>query len=77
MYFQGKDGYTKGWKLIDFGSACFVDSYDSYCRKFKINYSAPEVIKADEKNIRIKVDFTMDMFSFGLILYFLETGKFS
>ncbi|CAG8504900.1 20843_t:CDS:10 [Rhizophagus irregularis] len=74
MYFQEKDGYTESWKLIDFSAACFVGSYYSYNAKIKLNYSAPEVIIANEKKIKIKVDFTMDMFSFGLILYFLETG---
>lgn len=77
MYFQEKDGYTESWKLIDFSAACFVGSYYSYNAKIKLNYSAPEVIIANEKKIKIKVDFTMDMFSFGLILYFLETGNFS
>ncbi|PKY12319.1 kinase-like protein [Rhizophagus irregularis] len=74
MYFQEKDGHTESWKLIYFDTACFVDSYYSYNAKIKLNYSAPEVVIANEKKIKIKADFAMDMFSFGLILYFLETG---
>uniref|UniRef100_U9UD93 Protein kinase domain-containing protein n=1 Tax=Rhizophagus irregularis (strain DAOM 181602 / DAOM 197198 / MUCL 43194) TaxID=747089 RepID=U9UD93_RHIID len=74
MYFQEKDGHTESWKLIYFDTACFVGSYYSYNAKIKLNYSAPEVVIANEKKIKIKVDFAMDMFSFGLILYFLETG---
>ncbi|PKK71424.1 kinase-like protein [Rhizophagus irregularis] len=76
MYFQEKDGYTESWKLIDFDTACVVGSYYSYYTKIQMNYSAPEVIKAYEKKIKIKADFAMDMFSFGLILYLLETGDF-
>ncbi|PKY49984.1 kinase-like protein [Rhizophagus irregularis] len=74
MYFQEKDGYTESWKLIDFDTACFVGSYFLHYAKIKMNYSAPEVIRAYEKGIKIKADFAMDMFSFGLILYFLEIG---
>ncbi|CAB5186400.1 kinase-like protein [Rhizophagus irregularis] len=74
MYFQEKDGHTESWKLIYFDTACFVGSYYSYNAKIKLNYSAPEVVIANEKKIKIKADFAMDMFSFGLILYFLETG---
>ncbi|RGB28186.1 kinase-like domain-containing protein [Rhizophagus diaphanus] len=74
MYFQEKDGYTESWKLIDFDTACFIGSYFLHHAKIKMNYSAPEVIEAYDKEIEIKVDFAMDMFSFGLILYFLEIG---
>ncbi|RIA81591.1 kinase-like domain-containing protein [Glomus cerebriforme] len=73
MYFQEKDGYTENWKLIDFDTACFAGSYYA---KIKMNYSAPEVIRAHEEGIKIKADFTMDMFTFGLVLYFLEKGIF-
>jgi serine/threonine protein kinase len=71
MYFQENDGYTESWKLIDFDTACFVGSCYA---KFKMNYSAPEVIRAKEEGTKIKADFSMDMFSFGLVLYFIETG---
>ena len=76
MYFQEKDGYTESWKLIDFSAACFVGSYFLHHAKIKMNYSAPEVIEAYDKEIEIKADFAMDMFSFGLILYYLEIGNF-
>jgi serine/threonine protein kinase len=76
MYFQEKDGYTESWKLIDFSAARFVGSNYSYNAKIIMNYSAPEIIMAYEREIRVKADFAMDMFSFGLILYFLETGNF-
>jgi serine/threonine protein kinase len=71
MYFQEKDGYTENWKLIDFDTACFVNTDNV---KIKTNYSAPEVLRAYEEGAEIKANFAMDMFSFGLILYFLETG---
>ncbi|GES87218.1 kinase-like domain-containing protein [Rhizophagus clarus] len=71
MYFQEKDGNTENWKLIDFDRACFV-STDNV--KIKTNYSAPEVLRAYKEGTYIKASFEMDMFSFGLILYFLETG---
>ncbi|CAG8568541.1 13370_t:CDS:10 [Funneliformis mosseae] len=70
MYFQEKDG--ERWKLIDFDDACFVGS--SNYVTFITNYSAPEVIKAYDKGIEIEANFAMDMFSFGLVLYYLETG---
>ena len=73
MYFQERDGYAESWKLIDFDAACFAGSDDV---KITMNYSAPEVIRAREKNEEIKAEFAMDMFSFGLVLYFLETGTF-
>ncbi|PKB97781.1 kinase-like protein [Rhizophagus irregularis] len=72
MYFQEKDGYTERWKLIDFDSACISDKDDV---KIVTNYSAPEVIRARENGTEIKANFAMDMFSFGLVLYFLETGQ--
>ncbi len=74
MYFQEKDGCTERWKLIDFDAACFADSSNDI--KIITNYSAPEVIRAYDEGIKIRVNFAMDMFSFGLILYFLETGIF-
>ena len=72
MYFKEKD-HTENWKLIDFDTACFAGSDNV---KITANYSAPEVIKAHENGEEIKAEFSMDMFSFGLILYFLETGIF-
>ncbi|GES76937.1 kinase-like domain-containing protein [Rhizophagus clarus] len=72
MYFQEKDGYTERWKLIDFDSACIADKDDV---KIVTNYSAPEIIRAQDSKIEIKANFAMDMFSFGLVLYFLETGQ--
>ena len=74
MYFQEKDGCTESWKLIDFDTACFVGTDHL---KITTNYSAPEVLRADKEKANVKVNFAMDMFSFGLILYFLETGIFS
>ncbi|CAB4383218.1 unnamed protein product [Rhizophagus irregularis] len=59
------------WKLIDFDSACIVDKDDV---KIVTNYSAPEIIRSHENKTEIKANFAMDMFSFGLVLYFLETG---
>ncbi|PKC55367.1 kinase-like protein [Rhizophagus irregularis] len=35
---------------------------------------APEIIRSHENKTEIKANFAMDMFSFGLVLYFLETG---
>uniref|UniRef100_U9SUG7 Protein kinase domain-containing protein n=1 Tax=Rhizophagus irregularis (strain DAOM 181602 / DAOM 197198 / MUCL 43194) TaxID=747089 RepID=U9SUG7_RHIID len=71
MYFQEKDGYAENWKLIDFDTACFVNTDNV---KITTNYSAPEVLRAHKEETVIKANFAMDMFSFGLILYFLETG---
>lgn len=73
MFFQENNGCVESWKLIDFDTACFASSYYA---KIKMNYSAPEVIRAQEEGIEIKADFSMDMFSFGLVLYFIETGIF-
>jgi hypothetical protein len=73
MYFQEKDGYTERWKLIDFDSACIADKD---VVKIVTNYSAPEIIRAHKNGTEIKANFAMDMFSFGLILYFLEKGTF-
>ncbi|PKK59532.1 kinase-like protein [Rhizophagus irregularis] len=72
MFFQENNGCVESWKLIDFDTACFAGSYYA---KIKMNYSAPEVIRAQEEGIEIKADFSMDMFSFGLVLYFIETGR--
>uniref|UniRef100_U9UJP5 Protein kinase domain-containing protein n=1 Tax=Rhizophagus irregularis (strain DAOM 181602 / DAOM 197198 / MUCL 43194) TaxID=747089 RepID=U9UJP5_RHIID len=72
MFFQENNGCVESWKLIDFDTACFASSYYA---KIKMNYSAPEVIRAQEEGIEIKADFSMDMFSFGLVLYFIETGR--
>ncbi|GES76941.1 kinase-like domain-containing protein [Rhizophagus clarus] len=72
MYFQEKDGYTERWKLIDFDSACIADRD---CVKIVTNYSAPEIIRAYKNGTEIKANFAMDMFSFGLVLYFLEKGQ--
>ena len=74
MYFQEKDGCTERWKLIDFDAACLAGRSNHI--KTITNYSAPEVIRAFDEGIEIKANFAMDMFSFGLILYFLETGIF-
>ncbi|CAG8563351.1 7945_t:CDS:10 [Acaulospora morrowiae] len=64
--------YSKGcWKLIDFGNACTV--YD-VVKIVPTNYSSPEVLRAHDENISIKAHFAMDMFSFGMILMFIETG---
>ncbi|GBC50222.2 uncharacterized protein OCT59_017269 [Rhizophagus irregularis] len=71
MYFKNKDDYDERWKLIDFDSACIVDKDDV---KIITNYSAPEIIRSHENKTEIKANFAMDMFSFGLVLYFLETG---
>jgi hypothetical protein len=73
MYFKNKDDYDERWKLIDFDSACIVDKDDV---KIITNYSAPEIIRSHENKTEIKANFAMDMFSFGLVLYFLETGTF-
>ena len=72
MYFQEKDGYTESWKLIDFDAACFAGSDNV---KIITNYSAPEVKRARENGKEIVAEFALDMFSFGLVLYFLETGN--
>ena len=74
MCFQEKNGCTEKWKLIDFDAACFVDSMNDI--KIITNYSAPEVIRAYDEGTEISANFAIDMFSFGLILYFLETGIF-
>jgi hypothetical protein len=71
MFFKKKDGHAERWKLIDFDSACIVDKD---IVKIVTNYSAPEIIRAHENKTEIKANFAMDMFSFGLVLYFLETG---
>ncbi|CAB4425549.1 unnamed protein product [Rhizophagus irregularis] len=71
MYFKNKDDCDERWKLIDFDSACIVDKDDV---KIITNYSAPEIIRSHENKTEIKANFAMDMFSFGLVLYFLETG---
>ncbi|CAI2181887.1 15034_t:CDS:10, partial [Funneliformis geosporum] len=73
MHFQEKNGYNDRWKLANFDAACFDDSSE-YINIIK-NYSAPEIIRAYDKGIKIRANFAMDMFSFGLILYFLETGN--
>ena len=71
MFFKETDG-AECWKLIDFDAACSANSSDYV--KIKMDYSAPEVIRAHNNGENIKASFEMDIFSFGLILYFLETG---
>jgi serine/threonine protein kinase len=73
MFFQNDDG-TERWKLIDFDSASHVNGYDYV--KFITNYSAPEVARAYRDKYKIRANFATDIFSFGLILYYIETGIF-
>nr|CAG8555408.1 8637_t:CDS:10 [Entrophospora candida] len=68
MYFRDEN-----WKLIDFDSACIADK--TYVLKTTtIKYCSPELIQAEEDGRCIKAQFSMDMFSFGLILYYIENG---
>jgi serine/threonine protein kinase len=73
MFFQEDDG-TERWKLIDFDAACPVDSIVNV--QFITNYSAPEVLRAHKNKAKIRASFATDIFSFGLILYYIETGIF-
>ncbi|CAH1764927.1 13089_t:CDS:10 [Entrophospora sp. SA101] len=68
MYFCDEN-----WKLIDFDSACIADK--TYVSKTTtIKYCSPELIQAEGDGREIKAQFSMDMFSFGLILYYIENG---
>ena len=59
---------TKGVKIIDFGSATFLNDVD-YDYLQTRPYRAPEVV------LGAKFDFAIDMWSLGCILYELVTGK--
>jgi serine/threonine protein kinase len=59
---------SKGVKVIDFGSATFLDDVDySYLQTRP--YRAPEV------SLGCKFDFAIDMWSLGCILFEMVTGK--
>ncbi|CAJ0649905.1 14520_t:CDS:10 [Entrophospora sp. SA101] len=68
MYFRDEN-----WKLIDFDSACIADK-THVSKTTTIKYCSPELIQAEEDGKWIKAQFSMDMFSFGLILYYIENG---
>ncbi|KAG9297075.1 hypothetical protein G9A89_004941 [Geosiphon pyriformis] len=70
-----KNGNRKIWKLIDFDSACQVDDVVQIGSR-SIHYCCPELIRAEySRNGKpLKAHQSMDMFSFGLLLFFLETG---
>ncbi|KAG9285226.1 hypothetical protein G9A89_002122 [Geosiphon pyriformis] len=73
MLFKKKN--RKIWRLIDFDSACHVDD-DVEIGARSIHYCCPELIRAeyDQNGKPLKAHQAMDMFSFGLLLFFLEAG---
>jgi len=66
-----EDSYR--WKLIDFGSAKEIGEY--VCEGLTMKYAAPELAVAFKKNLKILVETSLDMWSFGCILYELTVGK--
>nr|CAG8552733.1 13592_t:CDS:10 [Entrophospora candida] len=68
MYF-----YDENWKLIGFDSVCTADK-TQVSKTTTIKYHSPELIQAEKDGGHKKAQFSMDMFSFGLILYYIENG---
>ncbi|CAG8505328.1 11583_t:CDS:10 [Paraglomus brasilianum] len=69
-----KKGEQKIWKLVDFDSACFEDD-NVEVSLTKIDYCSPELIRAESSKKSLPARPSLDMFSFGLIIYFIETGS--
>ncbi|CAG8708859.1 24350_t:CDS:10 [Gigaspora margarita] len=59
------------WKLIDFDTSHRISTPTTLNA---VNYCSPEVAKADFVGKTKKAHPSMDMFSFGLVLFFMETG---
>ncbi|CAG8556433.1 4249_t:CDS:10, partial [Racocetra fulgida] len=59
------------WKLIDFDTSRKISAPTTINT---VNYCCPEVAKADFVGKTKKAHPSMDMFSFGLVLFFIETG---
>ncbi|CAG8497512.1 14888_t:CDS:2 [Racocetra persica] len=59
------------WKLIDFDTSRKISAPTTINT---VNYCSPEVAKADFVGKTKKAHPSMDMFSFGLVLFFMETG---
>ncbi|CAH1757104.1 11178_t:CDS:10 [Entrophospora sp. SA101] len=68
MYF-----YDENWKLVGFDSVCTADK-TCVSKTTTIKYCSPELIQAEKDGGHTKAQFSMDMFSFGLILYYIENG---
>ena len=69
MYFNTENN-ENCWKLINFDSACIAGETVS---QFVIGkYTSPELIRARVDGTPIKAQFSMDIFSFGLILFYIE-----
>ncbi|CAG8526513.1 5907_t:CDS:10 [Dentiscutata erythropus] len=67
-----KDAANLGtWKLIDFDTSRKISAPTTLNT---VNYCSPEVAKADFIGKTTKAHPSMDMFSFGLVLFFMETG---
>ncbi|CAG8479040.1 9882_t:CDS:10 [Paraglomus occultum] len=69
-----KKGEQKIWKLVDFDSAC--TTFENVEVSFKkLGYCSPELITAKSNKQPLFATPSLDMFSFGLIIYFIETGS--
>ena len=69
MYFNTENN-ENCWKLINFDSACIAGDTVS---QFVIGkYTSPELIRARVDGTPIKAQFSMDIFSFGSILFYIE-----
>jgi hypothetical protein len=71
--FFASSGISQGvWKLIDFDCAAPVDSP---VHGFSIDFAAPEIVMAYEAGASLPAAHSMDMFSFGQILYWIASSR--
>ena len=71
MYFNTENN-ENCWKLINFDSACIAGETVSVSQFVIGKYTSPELIRARVDGTPIKAQFSMDIFSFGLILFYIE-----
>ena len=74
MYFNTENN-ENCWKLMNFDSACIAGEMVLVSQFVTGKYTSPELIRARVDRKPIKAQFSMDIFSFGLILFYIENGS--
>lgn len=65
---------TGQYKLGDFGIARKLERSGTLSMKFTPNYSAPEIAKAEMKHADIEAAARADIYSLGLVMYWISNG---
>ena len=65
---------TGQYKLGDFGIARKLERSSTVSMKFTPNYSAPEIAKAEMKHADIEAAARADIYSLGLVMYWIGNG---